>query len=177
MLRSPYRGYFPRRSIGTNRKMPCPILTLSSSEHLIHRRGIVTNNRSLAASFLERARRQGAEQGGRVGFCHDSAKAFRYELIGVQKGGSIDSRTPVCSCCVSIVADRRRIFRRPLFSRGLAGPRSPRQLRGRGRARGFVLAGRAVEGRAFARRLRRGEAARERAVADRARWKRRGQIA
>ena len=39
------------------------------------------------------------------------------------------------------------------------------------------VADRAVEGRAFARRLRRGEAARGRAFADRARWKRRGQIA
>src|SRR5260370_27683448 len=96
-------------------------------------------------------------------------------------GGSIVTRTPVSCCgCDSNLADRGRMFRLLLLlgrGRASSNSRSSRQLRRRGRARGLALAARAVEGRAFARHIRRGEAARGRAFAGRARRKRRGQVA
>ena len=119
----------------------------------------------------------------------------------VLDGGRDDSRTPVDRCRDRIAAGRRGTFRvrgdarrnaprsrRPKRLR----PRSPRRprprraarwrgcavvLRGRRRARGDAVADRAVEGRAAARHLRRGEAARRRAFADRPRRQRRRQIA
>ena len=95
-------------------------------------------------------------------------------------GGSIVPSTPVSCCgCDSNLADSGRMFRLLFLGRGRASSnsRSSRQLRRRGRARGLAFAARAVEGRAFARHIRRGEVARGRAFAGRARRKRRGQVA
>jgi hypothetical protein len=68
-------------------------------------------------------------------------------------------------------------FRLRFRRSGLTGPSSIRQLRRGGRARAFDLADRALEGRAFARHVRHGKAARGRVLTDGAQWKSRGQIA
>lgn len=116
-----------------------------------------------------------------MNFATIQAKAFailfRRSGEALREGGLIVSRTPVCCCCDSIVADRRCLFRRPFLTSGRTGRRSIRHLRRRGRARGRILSDRAGKGRAFARRLRRGEATRGRTFTDRARWKRCGKIA
>ena len=102
-------------------------------------------------------------------------KLLRYSRLRTGEGGSIVSCISACRC-EGVVADRRRIVRSRSLSRGLAGRRSG-QLRRRGRARGPALADCALEGRPFARRLCRGEAARGRAFADCARRQCRGEVA
>ena len=84
---------------------------------------------------------------------------------------------PVCCCYGGISGHCRCMSPLPCLGNGLTGRRRLRHLRRCCRARGFVLADRAMEGRASARRLRRGEADRGRAVADRTGWTRCGAIA
>src|SRR4029077_12575276 len=90
----------------------------------------------------------------------------------VQEGVPIVSGTSGRCCRDGIVAAGRRFFRLSVPGRRRAGQR---HLWRRHRHRGLIIADRPVEGRPFARRLRRGEAARGRAVADRARWTSRSQ--
>src|SRR4029077_2344777 len=86
-------------------------------------------------------------------------------------GGSLAATTPD-SCCDGCIAGRDRAFRFRALGRNRPGARPVRRLRGV-EPRGPGLAGRAVEGRAVARRLHLREAAQRRIVSGCARWKRR----
>ena len=110
------------------------------------------------------------------------------QLPRESNGGSIAACTPVCCCRDRNSADRRGVLWCPLRSFGCKAPgESPhkssargtgsyRHVPRRGRARHARLAHGAMEGRALARHLHRGEASRRRAFADRAERKYRGRI-
>jgi hypothetical protein len=100
--------------------------------------------------------RSPSASGSRAPVCHDFGQSFGKIAYRRQSGarGSSVSTTPLSSCCDSTLYDCRRIS-----DRGLTGRTFLRHLRGRVRARGFALADRAMDGRAFARARRRGEGA------------------
>src|SRR5439155_18251006 len=97
-------------------------------------------------------------------------------IEGYKKGLKFVSSTAVY-CYDGLAADCRRISCRRTLSNRLTGRSSARHLQGRGRTRHPALADRPVEGRALAHRLRRGDADRGRAFADRTRWTHCGSIA
>ena len=110
-----------------------------------------------------------------------------YNCRGNRTGVRLLPARQFAAAAVAIAADRRGVFWCPLRSFGgkapgesphnqAQGPSSSRHLPRRGRARPALLADGAVEGRALARDLHRGEASRRRAFADRAERKYRGRI-
>src|SRR5205814_5402771 len=106
------------------------------------------------------------------GFCHDSARALANEWQSRDtKGLKFVSRT-AGYYYDRLAADCGCISRLRTLSNGRTGRRLVRHLQIRGRTRRPALADRAVEGRALAHRLRRGDADRGRAFADRTRWTR-----
>ena len=105
--------------------------------------------------------------GGR--FCHDFSPSFCGILgCGQGKGAQLFLAYRLAAA-TALLLTAGALFALLFSAADSRAKAAPGSLRGRGRARGLALADRAVEGRAFARRLRRGEAARGRAFADRAR--------
>src|SRR4029077_12866927 len=98
-----------------------------------------------------------------------------FELL--KEGGvSIAFRPAVSYCRYSLVAGRGYAFVFRTFNGAPSDRSCAIKLRRRIRRRGSVLAPHTLERRTFTRPICLGEAARRRAFADRARWKRRGQI-
>ena len=114
------------------------------------------------------------------GFCHHSANPFAVSSDCGQgkqsrKGSQLFLARRVCRCRDGIVAAGRRFFVFLFLGRRTRRPKASAAITPMIAVLSSPIA--PWKGAPFARRLRRGEAARGRAFADRARWTRRSQIA
>ena len=154
----------PQPSAG-RRRTPHPTEMFAQRQEMVCAAAVEVSLRGFDAAFTSNVKSPAD------GFCYNSATAFAHVLAAAEgQGAPLFPTRQFAASLRRHSAGRRRMSRR---ADARAGAKLVRLCR-RGRPCGAALADLAVEGRAVARALRRGEAARWRAFADRARRQRRG---